>query len=163
MEKSLFDTGFLYAYLDKADAQHEICSKIFPNQSLNAILPDVVLPELAYLILRRLNIETLVELLRSVVNSDFEIERTTIEDLERAAEILEQYNDNNIDLVDAVIVAMAERLKITKILTVDRRHFGVGARRARRLDRHGPGHGGDGLLGLGRQPLFDDSPPRPRG
>jgi len=45
--------------------------------------------------------------------------------LERAAEILEQYNDNNIDLVDAVVFAMAERLKIKKILTVDRRHFGV--------------------------------------
>ena len=45
--------------------------------------------------------------------------------MERAAEILEQYDDNNIDLVDAVIVAMAERLEIAKILTVDRRHFGV--------------------------------------
>ena len=90
-----------------------------------AILPDVVLPELSYLILRRLNVGILVEFLRLVTNGDFVVERTTNEDLLRASEILEKYDDNNIDLVDAVIFAMAERLKIKRILTVDRRHFGV--------------------------------------
>ncbi len=88
-------------------------------------MPDVVIPELAYLILRELDVKSLVRFLRRVVEKDFIIERTTETDLERAAEILEKYNDNNIDLVDAVIVAMAERLNITKILTVDRRHFGI--------------------------------------
>jgi predicted nucleic acid-binding protein len=63
--------------------------------------------------------------LRLVASAEYELVRTTEADLERAAEILEKYNDNNIDLVDAVIVAMAERLEIGKILTVDRRHFGV--------------------------------------
>jgi uncharacterized protein len=125
MEKSIFDTGFLYAYFDKTDAHHESCDKIFLRESLNALLPDVVLPELAHLILRRLNVEKLTNFLRSVANGDFELVRTTEADLERAAEILEKYNDNNIDLVDACIVAIAKRLEIEKILTVDQRHFGV--------------------------------------
>lgn len=125
MEKSIFDTGFLYAYFDKTDAHHESCDKIFLPESLNALLPDVVLPELAYLILRRFNVEKLTAFLRSVANGDFELVRTTESDLERAAEILEKYNDNNIDLVDACIVAIAERLEIEKILTIDRRHFSV--------------------------------------
>jgi hypothetical protein len=125
MEQSLFDTGFLYAYLDKTDAHYKACDSVFRSESLSAILPDVVLPELSYLILRRLSVETLVKFLRSVADGDFVVERTTNEDLKRAAEILEKYNDNNVDLVDAVIAAMAERLKIKKILTVDRRHFGV--------------------------------------
>jgi len=88
-------------------------------------LPDVVLPELAYLILRELEVSVLTDFLRSVANGDFTLVRTTESDLKRAAEILEKYDDNNIDLVDAVIFAMAERLKIEKILTIDRRHFGV--------------------------------------
>lgn len=100
-------------------------SEIFGREIVTAILPDVVIPEIAYLILRELNVKTLVEFLRAVAGGEYLIERTTEGDLERAAEILEEYDDNNIDLVDAVIVAMAERLNITKILTVDRRHFSV--------------------------------------
>lgn len=42
----------------------------------------------------------------------------------RAAEIIRTYNAN-IDFVDAVIAAIAERLNITKILTISRRHFGA--------------------------------------
>lgn len=125
MEKSLFDTGFLFAYFDKKDSYHLECHRLMPIELPNALLPDVVLPELAYLILRELDVKTLTDFLRSVANGDFEIVRMTNKDLERAAEILEKYDDNNIDLVDAVIFAMAERLGIEKILTVDRRHFGV--------------------------------------
>jgi predicted nucleic acid-binding protein len=43
----------------------------------------------------------------------------------RAAEIIRTYNDANIDFVDAVIAAIAERLNITKILTISCRHFGA--------------------------------------
>ncbi|CAN5696366.1 type II toxin-antitoxin system toxin ribonuclease C26 [soil metagenome] len=125
MEKSLYDTGFLFAVLDEKDPHHEKCRTVYENQIGSGILPDIVIPELAYLILRELDVKSLVRFLRRVVEKDFIIERTTETDLERAAEILEKYNDNNVDLVDAVIVAMAERLDITKILTVDRRHFGV--------------------------------------
>lgn len=124
-EKSLYDTGFLFAYLDEGDAHHQQCVEAFQNEIGFALLPDVVLPELAYLILRDMNVNVLTKFLREVANGDFPLVRTTESDLERAAEILEQYADNHIDLVDAVIVAMAERLEIRRILTVDRRHFGV--------------------------------------
>ncbi len=52
-------------------------------------------------------------------------ETPTVEDYRRAAEVLRKYNDANIDFADALIVSIAERLNITKILTVDRRHFGA--------------------------------------
>ncbi|MCY7346350.1 MAG: PIN domain-containing protein [Pyrinomonadaceae bacterium] len=125
MEKSIFDTGFLLAVFDKGDKYHQNCLKIYQSEFRKALLPDVVLPELAYLIRRELNLKALITFLRLVAGGEYELVRTTEKDLERAAEILEQYDDNNIDLVDAVIAAMAERLKIEKILTVDRRHFGA--------------------------------------
>ena len=125
IEKSIFDTGFLLAVFDKSDKHHPICLKIYQSESNRALLPDVVLPELAYLIKRELNLAALITFLRLVTGGEFELVRTTEADLERAAEILEKYDDNNIDSVDACIVAIAERLEIEKILTVDRRHFGV--------------------------------------
>ncbi len=125
MEKSIFDTGFLLAVFDKSDKHYQSCLKIYQTEFRNALLPDVVLPELAYLIKRELNLKALITFLRLVADGEYQLVRTTESDLERAAEILEQYDDNNIDLVDACIVAIAERLEIQKILTVDRRHFGV--------------------------------------
>ncbi len=124
-EKSIFDTGFLLGVFNENDDFHERCEIVFNQELTNALLPDVVLPELAYLMKRELDLKYLTRFLRSVANGDFELVRATGADLERAAEILEKYDDNNIDFVDAVIVAMAERLNITKILTVDRRHFGA--------------------------------------
>ncbi len=58
-EKSIFDTGFLYAYLDEADAHYKACFEVFYREATNALLPDIVLPELAYLILHGLNVKIL--------------------------------------------------------------------------------------------------------
>jgi predicted nucleic acid-binding protein len=46
-------------------------------------------------------------------------------DLERVGQILEQYADSQLDFVDAVIVAISERLRITRVLTLDRRDFSI--------------------------------------
>ena len=49
----------------------------------------------------------------------------TEKDLKRVNQILEQCADSQLDFVDAVIVAIAERLRITRILTLDRRDFSI--------------------------------------
>lgn len=123
-EKSLFDTGFLFAVFDDNDAHHQKCSLAFKSEA-NVLLPEIVIPELAYLILNNLGYKKLIRFLRSIVIGGFTLVPTELKDLERAAEILEKYADNNIDLVDCTIVAIAERLDIKRILTVDRRHFSI--------------------------------------
>ena len=45
------------------------------------------------------------------------------EDYSPCAEVLRQYSDSNLDFVDALIVALAERLNITRLLTLDHRDF----------------------------------------
>ncbi len=60
MEKSIFDTGFLLAVFDKSDNHHQSCLKVYQSEFRNALLPDVVLPELAYLIKRELNLNVLL-------------------------------------------------------------------------------------------------------
>lgn len=47
------------------------------------------------------------------------------EDYDCAIEILTKYSDTRIDFVEICIMAMGERLKITRILTFDQRDFGI--------------------------------------
>jgi len=119
---ALLDTGFLLAVIDGDDNHHSACTAALEAEPA-PLLPDVVLPELAYLILRELGYRTLTTFLRSVAAGELVQVKSITQDLTRAAELLEKYADSRVDFVDCVIVALAERLNLTKILTVDRRHF----------------------------------------
>ncbi len=96
-------------------------------QSINEplLLPSVVLPEVCYLIASRLGHQAMRKFIANLVVSGVQIESMTATDLERVNQILEQYADSHLDFVDAVIVAIAERLGITHVLTLDRRDFSI--------------------------------------
>ncbi|GAA1717867.1 PIN domain-containing protein [Fodinicola feengrottensis] len=47
------------------------------------------------------------------------------DDYARAAELVQQYEDLPLGAADACVVAVAERLKVTKIATLDKRHFTI--------------------------------------
>jgi predicted nucleic acid-binding protein len=121
---ALLDTGFLLAVLDADDDLHPACTTALLAES-QPLMPDVILPELAYMLLRERGYPALIQFLQSVQDGELRVVRTTSADLVRCASLLGQYADNRVDFVDCVIVAMAERLAIRTILTVDRRHFRV--------------------------------------
>ena len=118
----LLDTGFLLAILDADDDLHEICVAALQEES-QPLLPDVVLPELAFMILRESGYSALANFLRSLAAGELVIVRITNQDLEQTAALLEKYADSRVDFVDCAIAAMAERLNLKRVLTVDRRHF----------------------------------------
>lgn len=121
---ALLDTGVLLAAIAENDELHDI-SVLALEEEDSLLLPDVVLPELAYLVLRDVGYHTLVRFLQAVARGELTLIAVTVDDIARAAEVLEQYADARVDFVDCVIVAMAERLNITRILTLDRRHFNL--------------------------------------
>ena len=53
----------------------------------------------------------------------WQIEQVQPQDWARVDELLSQYADARLDLVDATLVAAAERLNIETILTLDQRDF----------------------------------------
>lgn len=65
------------------------------------------------------------QFLKRLATSTVTLESLTLPDLERAIEILDVYADSRLDFVDSTIVAIAERLNITRILTLDRRDFTI--------------------------------------
>ena len=125
MKPCLMDSGFLYALVDETDSH----SRSVRN-SLRTIYEEVILPipaitETAHFVLKNLGAAALANFVEDLPEMNVVFETPTAEDYRRAAEIIRKYDDANIDFVDAVIVAVAERLNITKILTIDRRHFGI--------------------------------------
>jgi len=52
------------------------------------------------------------------------VERLGLADCERIAELRHAYADNDLGSVDASLLAVAERLRIETIATLDRRRFG---------------------------------------
>lgn len=122
----LLDSGFLYAQLNGKDDHHAaVAASAKHAEREPIILPIPAITEVTYLLQRDLGIKSVAVFLETLPETDFILEAPLAQDYRRAAEILRKYNDANIDFVDAVIVAIAERLNVTKILTVDRRHFGA--------------------------------------
>jgi len=46
-------------------------------------------------------------------------------DATRAADLVEQYSDLPLGTADAIVIAIAERLRAVNVATLDRRHFSV--------------------------------------
>ena len=65
------------------------------------------------------------DFISSLADTELILEAPLAEDYLRSAEILRQYADANLDFVDALIAATAERLNIKRLLTLDRRDFQV--------------------------------------
>lgn len=89
------------------------------------MVPVVVLPELAYLLLHRIGADAELALVRSVADGEFTLEALESDDVARAADLMAIYSDASIGFVDAAIAAAAERLGAIAVLTTDRRHFSL--------------------------------------
>jgi predicted nucleic acid-binding protein len=119
---ALLDTGFVLALFSPNDAAHERCLRVMANEP-DPLLPTPVLPELAYMAIRNVGYAPFLSFFRFAIDGKPRLVFPTTEDFSRAADIMDQYSDSKIDFVDCVIVAMAERLNISRILTVDQRDF----------------------------------------
>jgi len=82
-------------------------------------------PLAAYLLAAHLGPEAERKLILSVVSGEMTVEELTLQDLRRSLELLRDYKETRLGFVDATVVAVAERLKIARILTTDRRDFSV--------------------------------------
>ena len=125
MAAILVDTGILYAAADTDDAWHESVKIFLQNITDTLVVPITVLPEICYLVNNHLFQEAERKLMASIIQGELRIEGLTSEDFRRSLQLLETYSDLNIGFVDASLVAIAERLKIDRILTTDRKHFSI--------------------------------------
>lgn len=121
----VLDTGPLLAALDAADPDHAPCASLIADSSEDLIVPALVLSELDYWCHERLTMEVWLEFLRDVLDGAYTVESPTQGDLERCHELQSAYADLSLGVVDASVLALAERLAEPKLATLDHRHFGT--------------------------------------
>jgi hypothetical protein len=85
------------------------------------VIPALVAGEVAYLLERRLGAYAEAAFIRGL--DRFRVEPPVAEDWARIAALIDQYANFPLGTVDASIVALAERLDVEHIITLDRRHF----------------------------------------
>lgn len=125
MKSCILDSGFLYALIDDSDHYSQNVRRAVDSVLESILLPSPAITETAYFVQRNLGQAELAKFVGSLNMMGMSVIDPLELDLTRAAEILQGYLDQDIDFVDALIVAMAERLDVTKILTIDRRHFSI--------------------------------------
>jgi predicted nucleic acid-binding protein len=81
----------------------------------------MVVAEATYLVGTRLGPDAEAAFLRGV--AELEIEGPSMEDWSRMAELVARYCDFPLGGTDASVVALAERLEASVVITLDRRHF----------------------------------------
>lgn len=119
----ILDTSVLLAALDAADPDHEPCAGLITDASEDLIVPALVLSELDYWCHERLTADAWLTFLADVLSGAYGIENPTHSDLARCHELQSAYADLSLGVVDASVLAVAERLEEPKLATLDRRHF----------------------------------------
>lgn len=118
------DTSVLLAAADRADPDHDISVRAIDGAS-PLVTTALVIAETAYLIGRQLGAAAEAGFVRAVAAGDLRVEMITPADAGRIAELIERYSDLSLGGTDASLIVIAERLGVTRIATLDRRHFGV--------------------------------------
>lgn len=65
------------------------------------------------------------DFLRDITDGLYVVESMMLADIARAADLVEKYADLPLGTADACVVALAERLGVARVATLDTRHFSV--------------------------------------
>lgn len=120
----ILDTSVIVAAADTSDAHHAAAVEVLRRRE-PLLLPEPVIPEADYMIGRHVGTDAAIRFLRALDEGTMLVVATTADDRSRAADLCEQYRNLRLGYVDAVCVALAERVGDPVIATLDRRHFSI--------------------------------------
>lgn len=118
------DTSAVIALMHAADRHHAAIRTVFEASGSQWVLPWAILPEVDYILATRAGRHVQRLWLDDLAEGSFAVGWGTDLDLARARQIDQQFADLGLGLVDATVLAYAERNHASAIVTLDRRHFG---------------------------------------
>ncbi len=121
----IIDSSFLVALYDVGEVRHQRAYDFAAQNSEAMLVPDIVLPEVNFLLRRNLGYKNSLNFFDFFESRFVRLLPIQLDDLARVYEISQQYADARLDLVDCCIMAIAERLDVTRIATFDRRDFSI--------------------------------------
>lgn len=121
----IVDTGPLVAAADTADPAYERCRQLLEAHPGPLVTTALVIAETGWLIRRQLDTTAEALLYRSIAAGQIDVEDLSAADWIRISELIETYADVGLDAADASVIAIAERLDISSIATLDHRDFRI--------------------------------------
>ncbi len=118
------DTSVVFAALDRTDRNHLACVRLLAA-GRTIVVTGAVITETAQLAASRRLHRATARLLASIDDGTVLVYEPDRADWRRIGRLVGQYADLPLDIVDATVVAIAERLEQDTIATLDRRHFSV--------------------------------------
>jgi predicted nucleic acid-binding protein len=119
------DAGPLVAAAATGDRNHERCVALVSQATPPLVVPALVVTEVAYFLGDRLGPVGEEAFARSLRDGELLVEPVEPSDWNRIVELLNEYADLPLGIVDASVVAACERLGVSTLATLDRRHFSV--------------------------------------
>jgi predicted nucleic acid-binding protein len=119
----IVDASALIAQADRASRRHEAVVSVLQATREQLLVSAFVAAEADHVILARLGIDAELALLADLTSGVFEVACLTTGELEAAPRLVARYRDLGIGLADASMVLLAQRLRTTRVLTLDERHF----------------------------------------
>jgi predicted nucleic acid-binding protein len=117
------DTGPLLAAWNPREPRHAEIARWLARATEPVAVPSPVVVEVSYFLGRRLGAQHEARFLGEIGQGGILVEDPTAADYTRAAELVSAYAALPLGAVDAIVAAIAERLEVRTILTLDRRHF----------------------------------------
>lgn len=121
----IVDAGPLYAAAATRDKHHRRCVELLSNSPGPLVVPALVVTEVAYLLADRIGPYAELAFARAIRAGELVVEPVIERDWTRIEELTEQYLDLPLGVVDASVIALAERHGVATIATLDHRHFGT--------------------------------------
>lgn len=119
------DAGPLVAAAATRDRHHEACLEMLSQATGPIVVPVLVVTEAAYLLEDRIDPAAERAFAGAIRRGELTVEPVEPSDWARIEDLLEQYADLGLGIVDASVVAACERLDQRTLATLDRRHFGA--------------------------------------
>jgi predicted nucleic acid-binding protein len=119
----LVDAGPLIALIHEDDDEHQRCREAFAamNEPLGTVWPAVA--EAMYLL--SFSSQAQDALWEMIETGVVDILPLGVDDIGRMKELMRKYRDLPMDLADAALVRVAERERLSRIFTLDRRDFQI--------------------------------------
>lgn len=121
----IVDAGPLVAAASARDRHHDRCVELLSGAERPLLVPALVVTEVSYFLAERLGHVAERAFATSFERGELLVEPLAPADWTRIGELVDQYADLGLGIVDASVLAACERLEQKQLATLDHRHFGV--------------------------------------
>lgn len=119
------DTGPLVALFNRFDRYHAVSTHLLERHPGPLLVPGTVLIEVCQVLEKRVGHKAEARFLEVFSDTGFTLVDLVEDDLRRMSALVRRYASLPLGAADASVIAVAERLDVPTVATLDRRHFTV--------------------------------------